>query len=302
MSIYIETFIRGSLEDVWRRTQDPAEHERWDLRFSHIEYLPRPDVSQPQRFRYSTRIGFGLAVEGEGETVGSRARTAGPRTSALRFWSNDSKSLICEGSGYWQYVPTRDGVRFLTAYDYRVRFGLPGRAIDALLFRPLITWATAWSFDRLRLWIERRIEPSESARQALVHAVARLGLVVAWLYQGIVPKLLHQNADELAMFADGGLTGNAARLALSILGGCEVAFGLSLLVARRATYHFAATIALTTLATLAVAIASPRFLTAAFNPVSLNLLMTALAVVGLLTGRHLPSARGCRFRSPKEKP
>ena len=55
MGIYVETFIRGPLEEVWSRTQDPALHQRWDLRFSGIEYLPRPDPSQPHRFRYSTR-------------------------------------------------------------------------------------------------------------------------------------------------------------------------------------------------------------------------------------------------------
>ncbi len=45
------------------------------------------------------------------------------RRSALRFWSHDPRSLILEGSGYWRYVPSVDGVRFLTSYDYRTRFG-----------------------------------------------------------------------------------------------------------------------------------------------------------------------------------
>src|SRR5262245_21188674 len=201
MSIYVETWIRGPLDEVWRRTQDPAQHERWDLRFTRIEYLPRHEPSQPQRFRYSTRIGFGVAIEGEGATVGTRVGTEGPCTSALKFWSNDPKSLIREGSGYWQYVPAEDGVRFLTAYDYRVRYGVLGHALDALLFRPLITWATAWRFDRLRIWIERRVDPAASVRLAIIHALARLGLAGVWLYQGIVPKILQQHLDELAMFA-----------------------------------------------------------------------------------------------------
>ncbi|MGE5194733.1 MAG: DoxX-like family protein, partial [Deltaproteobacteria bacterium] len=239
---------------------------------------------------------------GEGETVGTQESPDGPRTSALKFWSDDRKSLICEGAGYWQYLPVENGVRFLTAYDYRVRFGRLGRVIDVLIFRPLITWATAWSFDRLRLWIECRIEPAESLRLALIHATARLGLAFVWLYQGIVPKLLWQHADELAMFADGGWTGDAARLALWALGSCEIAFGLSLLAARRTSRHFVATIVLATLATLAVAVASPRFLAAAFNPVSLNTLMAALAAVGLLAERNLPSARRCRFCRRVEGP
>ena len=79
-------------------------------------------------------------------------------------------SLIREGSGYWRYVPTGDGIRFLTWYDYRTRFGPFGRVIDRLIFRPLMGWATAWSFDRLRLWIERGIDPALSMQRSLAHA------------------------------------------------------------------------------------------------------------------------------------
>src|SRR5947209_2823906 len=67
MGIYVETFIHGSMEELWRRTQTPDLHEQWDLRFSHITYLPRPDLAEPQQFLYETRIGFGLAIRGKGE-------------------------------------------------------------------------------------------------------------------------------------------------------------------------------------------------------------------------------------------
>lgn len=86
MSIYVETLVHSNLEDLWQRTQDPALHEQWDLRFSEINYLPR-DSDEPQRSRYMTRLGFGLSVRGEGESTGTRAGAAGERTSALRFWS-----------------------------------------------------------------------------------------------------------------------------------------------------------------------------------------------------------------------
>jgi hypothetical protein len=49
MSIYVEIRIRGGMDELWRRTQDPGLHERWDLRFSEIVYLPRPDETRPQR-------------------------------------------------------------------------------------------------------------------------------------------------------------------------------------------------------------------------------------------------------------
>jgi hypothetical protein len=162
--IYVETRIRAPLEDVWEKTQRPELHERWDLRFSAIDYLPRAD-GEPQRFRYATRLGFGLRIEGTGESVGDRLGAAG-RTSALTFRSGDSKSLIREGSGYWRYVPTAHGVRFLTRYDYEPRWGIAGRLLDRLLFRRLLGWATAWSFDRLRIWLEDGIPPERSRRLA----------------------------------------------------------------------------------------------------------------------------------------
>ena len=70
--IYVEIAIQAPLEELWRLTQSPDLHQRWDLRFTRIAYLPRPDPGEPQRFRYETRIGFGLAVSGEGETAGER--------------------------------------------------------------------------------------------------------------------------------------------------------------------------------------------------------------------------------------
>jgi len=164
--IYVETLIRKDIDEVWSHTQRPELHELWDLRFTSIQYLPRAAESEPQKFLYLTRIGFGLEIEGAGESTGTHD-DGGVRTSALKFWSADSKSLIETGSGYWKYLPTDDGVRFLTWYDYQTRFASPGRILDKFVFRPLLGWATAWSFDRLRIWIERGQAPETSLRLAV---------------------------------------------------------------------------------------------------------------------------------------
>src|SRR6185312_2522228 len=103
MGIYVETRISGDMEELWQKTQTPGLHQRWDLRFSSIEYLPRPSLAEPQRFRYTTRLGLGLEISGAGESVGER-EAENRRTSSLKFWSDDPKSLIAEGSGYWSYV------------------------------------------------------------------------------------------------------------------------------------------------------------------------------------------------------
>lgn len=291
--IYVEIEIRSSIDELWAKTQVPALHQRWDLRFTEIEYLPRPNLSEPQQFLYATRIGFGMKIAGRGESLGT-TEADGSRTSALKFWSDDPKSLIREGSGYWKYIPTRNGIRFLTWYDYTTRFGAIGRAFDTIVFRPLLGWATAWSFDRLRLWIEKQIDPSASMRQSIVYAICRLMVAFVWIYQGLVPKLLFANPDEGVMLADAGWSAESIFAAVRWAGFAEIAFGVLLIVAWRVRTLFAMTVVLMFVALAFVGMESPRYLSAAFNPVTLNLSMVALSVIGLICGMDLPSARRCR--------
>ena len=286
------------MDALWTYTQTPTLHERWDLRFSQIAYLPKERESEPQRFRYATRIGLGLEVAGEGESVGERdnADRAGGRTSALKFGSDDHRSIIREGSGYWRYIPTSDGIRFLTWYDYRTRFGPLGALFDKIVFRPIIGWATAWSFDRLRLWLEDRIEPAYALRQALVHGVARIGLAFVFAYHGLVPKLLTRHPDEVAMLRDAGVSAPRAEQVVVLLGTSELAFALVLLLLWRRRWPSLVSLVLMPFTTLGVALASPRFLGAAFNPVSLNVLVACLAAIDLLVLAGVPSAAHCRRR------
>jgi hypothetical protein len=292
--IFVEIAIRAPLDELWRLTQSPDLHQRWDLRFTRIAYLPRPDPAQPQRFLYETRIGFGLAISGEGESVGERDRADGTRSSALRFWSADPKSLIREGSGYWKYVPDGAAIRFLTRYDYAPRFGLPGRWLDALVFRPLLGWATAWSFDRLRRWLERGLEPEAALRQALVHGTARGCLGAIWVYQGLVPKLLAPEGGELALLQATGLFGGSARGVLVLLGLAEIALGLLLLARPGARWPFLTTLLVLPGFALAALLAAPESFLAPFNPPTLILAMVGLASIGWWASRDVVSARHCR--------
>ena len=195
--IYVETFVRADPARVIDATQVPELHRRWDLRFTEIAYLPRED-GHDQRFLYATRIGFGLEIRGVGETTGSVSQPDGTHVSGLRFWSDDPRSLISTGSGYWRYVPHAGGVRFLTFYDYRTRFGTAGAAFDRAVFRPLLGWATAWSFDALRLWLERGIEPERSMRRALLRAALCTGAVAAAGFALVAPSRTPRRMAALA--------------------------------------------------------------------------------------------------------
>jgi uncharacterized membrane protein YphA (DoxX/SURF4 family) len=296
--IYVEIDIHCSMEDLWMWTQTPELHQQWDLRFTDIEYLPRPDRTQPQRFLYKTRIGFGLNIAGEGESVGTR-ESDGSKTSALKFWSDDSKSLIKAGSGYWQYIPLPGGIRFLTWYDYTTRFGVAGRLLDAVAFRPMLGWATAWSFDRLRLKLEKNVDPATTMRQSLIYGISRIAVALVWIYHGLIPKLLFAHPDESALLLAGGISSDHLTTARTLLGIGEIAFGLVLLLFWNARFLFIATIALMIVALLAVAAQAPEYLVAAFNPLTLNIAVVALSAIGLLAARGLPSARRCRRRKPE---
>ena len=299
MGIYVEILIRSPMEEIWKHTQTPDVHQRWDLRFTEIRYLPRPDASKPQKFLYSTRIGFGLAINGEGETMGTS--DSGHRTSALKFWSDDRISLIKEGSGYWKYIPSEKGIRFLTWYDYKARFGVLGKMIDGVIFRPLMGWATAWSFDRLRLWLEKGIHPALSLKCFLAYGISRATVAFVWIYHGLVPKLIYAHSDEMVMLVRSGIPMDHAVFLVKVAGWGEVLFGLLHLVFWKARRLFLLDIALMAIATIAVCFKSPEFLIATFNPVTLNLQLAALAGIGFLLGPDLPSASRCLRKMPEEK-
>lgn len=299
MSIYVETHIAGTINDLLEKTQRPDLHERWDLRFTHIDYLPRPDETEPQRFLYRTRIGFGMVIAGRGEAGGTRVSES-HHTASLKFWSDDPKSLILKGSGYWNYEQRAGFVRFRTRYNYDTRFGLPGRLFDRLIFRPLLGWATAWSFDRLRLWIEKGIDPAASTSNSIVHALARMTLAFIWVYHGLVPKLIVMHPDELLPLLNAGFSQPLAALGVAAAGLAEIVFGLALLVFWNYRPLLLASIPLMLLALLGVGITAPELLTAAFNPVTLNLSVIALSLIAYITSAELPSASRCLRKEPEK--
>ncbi len=152
-AIYVSIRIAVPMERVWQLTQDPALHARWDVRFSRITPT-EPLAGGGTRFVYERHLP-GRTITGIGTTIGERERPDGTRTSALRFDSDSRLSPLGSGRGYWRYRPDGDGVVFTTGYDYSPQWG---RALD-LIVRPLIGWATAWSFDRLRIWAETGTPP-----------------------------------------------------------------------------------------------------------------------------------------------
>ncbi len=298
MGIYVEIPIHASMDELWEKTQNPELHQRWDLRFSQIQYLPR-QADEPQKFLYRTRIGFTRKIDGQGESVGERDGGGGARTSSLKFWSEDPKSLIKTGSGYWKYVPGENTIRFFTWYDYETRFGAFGKLIDRCVFRPCLGWATAWSFDRLRLWIEKGISPETSRDRAIVYALARGTTAFIWFYHGLVPKLLYHDRAELDLLSRIGTAPQNLSQAATLAGVVEIVFAFLLVVLWRQTWLLWVTVVLMMAGIPVLAASAPSYLTAAFNPVTLNVSLAVLALIAVVAKRDVPTAANCR-RAPEK--
>ena len=295
--IYVESFVDASVQDVWEHTQQPDVHQLWDARFTEINYLPKEE-DEPQRFTYSTTVLPGFKVGGLGESIGERHREDGTAYSGLKFWSDHPISLIKTGSGFWRYVPHDDGVRFLTKYDYQVRWGPFGRLIDRFLFRPVFGWGTAWSFDRLRLWIEQGIHPAQSRNLTVINILATVSLALVWFYQGLVPKILFPDAGEAQLF-EAATSFDAQPYALTILGVAEMLFGLLILIFWKKRWPFMLNVVAMVPLALGGLLGDGLAFVRPFNPVSLNLSLLVLALISLFANQNLPSGKLPLRKSPE---
>lgn len=297
--IYVEILMNVPIETLWTYTQTPSIHQQWDLRFSEIKYLPKSNEEEPQRFLYKTNIGFGLSIAGEGDSVGNKEKD-GIMTSSLKFSSPNPISLILEGAGFWRYVPTVDGIRFLTRYDYKTRFGVIGAWFDRFIFRPIMGWATAWSFDCLRLWLEQGTHPRVLMRRSIMEIMLSTCLFIIWLYQGLVPKLLVPDSGEMEIIRSITSIADYGRPLLTLMGLGEIGFGLLFLILtgkKRRWLHKTNILVLILLGLSATS--HPATYVAPFNPITLNMAMVALSFASLLNETDLPSAGRC-LRSSRE--
>lgn len=292
--IYVELDIDATIEELWEHTQLPQLHNQWDLRFSKIQYLPMSSESEGQKFLYETRIGFGLKISGTGETSNTFDYQKAERLSTLSFASDRPISLIRHGGGYWRYKENGDKLTFITLYDYKTRYGFAGRMLDRFVFRPLFGYATAWSFDRLRIWLEDRIPPSVIAERALIHYVSVIFVMLLWCYEGLVPKLLFPESGELHMLKQIGWFEGLELQTVQLIGILEIGFGVIAAFLHRKNWilrvQLFALFALTAPAILFV----PELLRSPFNPVTLVLPMIGLCLTAHWSRRHLPQASRCK--------
>jgi uncharacterized membrane protein YphA (DoxX/SURF4 family) len=159
--------------------------------------------------------------------------------------------------------------------------------------------ATRWSFDRLRLWIEKQITPDIALRLWIVKVTARVAVALVWLLEGLIPKFLTIRPEEIDLVARSGLFVQSPRATLLALGVAEMLAGVWLLTGRveRASILLAtlSTIALTTLVTLT----DPTHLADPMGGLVKGLALIACGVTVWTLSPLTPSARrGNERRNP----
>ncbi|RWS42910.1 hypothetical protein EKA14_11840 [Bacillus mycoides] len=291
--IYVATEMKTTMEKLWEYTQEPDIHTEWDARFTEISYLEKKE-GEPQQFLYKTKIGFGLEIAGEGESIGEIRKETGERISSLKFWTDNTLSLIQIGRGYWKYTPNKEYIHFETQYDYDTRFGRIGNVIDSYIFRPLLGWATAWSFDALKLWLEKGLHPSLLIKRTITYWLVCFLFAFVWLYQGIVPKVMFTHSEEIKMLSVLIGSYESSVFILKIIGVLEIIFGVIWLLPLPKRKLFILHIFMLIVLTIAAGFTNITSFTEPFNPITLNILLIGLSIVGYINSIDLPSAKNCK--------
>jgi hypothetical protein len=117
--------------------------------------------------------------------------------------------------------------------------------------------------------------------RTLALRICRGTVAFVWLYHGLFPKLLGPDATELAMDMAMGVGPEAARTIAYTAGGVEILIGLSVLLFWRQRWPLWLTLVLMPGLLGFVALVMPGLLTAAFNPVTVNACVMALAWLSL---------------------
>ena len=293
--IYVEIPIESDMDKLWKASQTPHLHEKWDLRFSSITYLPKEE-NKPQEFSYQTKLAPGLQIEGWGKTAGSFHAKDGSRTSSLHFGTDQAISIIKEGRGFWKYKPINDTtISFFTEYNYETNFGWFGKIFDHFIFRPLIGWGTALSFDVLKRWLKKDELPFSQYLRFFSSWLISLLFFFIWTYHGLIPKLIYTHQAEVAMIENGlHITTSQALWVVMIFGVMEIIFGLIWLLYKNKRRLFILQMILFPLLTAGAIITEPANLIHPFSPLTFNLGLIILSFIGLMMSKDVPTAKSCK--------
>jgi uncharacterized membrane protein YphA (DoxX/SURF4 family) len=114
-----------------------------------------------------------------------------------------------------------------------------------------------------------------------VYAVARSAVAFVFAWHGLVPKLIFEDQGELQPLLDAGFDAETALTVVHVAGWMEITFAVLLVVLWRARWPLWVVVVGMVTVAIATALTSPQMFRAAFQPLTLNLCMGALAWIAL---------------------
>ncbi|WP_318010750.1 DoxX-like family protein [Bacillus sp. RAR_GA_16] len=115
-----------------------------------------------------------------------------------------------------------------------------------------------------------------------------------WMYQGLVPKIWMKHPEEISMATNLLPEAIDASLVVFVMGIGEILFGLIWLFYRKRYWLFKLQLMAFPLLTLSAILAAPRVLTHPFNPLTFNISLFVLSVIGVKFSRDIPTAKTCK--------
>ena len=116
-------------------------------------------------------------------------------------------------------------------------------------------------------------------------------LAFIWVWHGLVPKLILRHAVESSPLLAAGFSENLAESIVVVSGILEIAVGLLFLLIRNRRWLYLLTIFAMSGLTIGIASTSIDLFLQPFNPLTLNLALSVLAVIGLYDLRRSSSPR-----------
>ena len=117
-----------------------------------------------------------------------------------------------------------------------------------------------------------------------------------WMYQGIVPKLVFTHSEEVKMLSVMVGSTEHSVFILKIIGLLEIIFGVLWLLPFPKRKVFVVHIFMLIALTIAAGFTNIASFTEPFNPITLNILLIGLSIVGYINSTNLPSAKIARGR------
>ncbi|HEY5753887.1 MAG TPA: DoxX-like family protein [Chthoniobacterales bacterium] len=118
-------------------------------------------------------------------------------------------------------------------------------------------------------------------RLRTIYRLARSAVAGVWIYSGLVPKILFRDWSEMTLLSESGVETSLLPYVTHSVGLLEILFGLTILLLWKRRWPLWMTVGVMVGALISVAQHSPRTLHAAFNPVTTNGMLAALAIVTL---------------------